>query len=181
MIKVILISGYKRSGKDYISNEIKEAYGLEVFSFAKPLKEIIATTLGISVDKLEALKNDPSQKWENSGVSFSARDILQRFGTDAMHKQFGNDIWARTLYYSLPSSGVVVVSDWRFLIEYEYLRTKCEVVTVRVTDRNVINTDPHQSETELYDFNFDVHIDNTVKNVPHTKKLYEIMQKVGGF
>jgi len=180
MVKIILISGYKRSGKDYITNEIKEAYGIESLTFATPLKQIMATTLGISVDKLEALKNDPSQKWENSGVSFSARELLQRFGTDAMKKEFGDDIWTRMLYYNLPSSGVVVVSDWRFKVEYEYLSTRCKVLTVRVTDRNIINTDQHPSEIELDDFDFDVHIDNTVKNKPHTKKLREIMQKVNG-
>lgn len=95
-----------------------------------------------------------------------------------MRKAFGNDIWTRMLYYALPSSGVVVVSDWRFKNEYEFLSTKCKVLTVRITDRNIINNDTHPSEIALDDFNFDVHIDNTVKNVPHSKKLHEIMQKV---
>ncbi len=162
----ILISGYKRSGKDYISDILVKALDAEKHSFASPIKDIIATTLNITQPLLDELKNDESALFVHNGLHHIAitdfRSILQVFGTEAMKKHFGDDVWANLLASKLDTTKLNIVSDWRFVSEYDVLNEIDDVVTVRVITDD-INTDMHPSETGLDGFKFDAVIDNSAK------------------
>lgn len=175
MLKVILVSGLKRSGKDFVSAKMQSLIGGSiVMAFAEPLKDIIATTMSVSKDELEEYKNNGEHIFTHSEIYMNdTRDkepftnfrlILQRFGTEAMKKHFGDDVWVHLLATKLPDDGVVIVSDWRFKREFEVLSKLAKVYTVRVDDVNLTTDDLHPSETELEDFNFNVRIDNSNKD-----------------
>ncbi len=156
MLKIILLAGYKRSGKDFVAEQLnKMIEGSKVMSFAEPLKDIIATTMGISRDDLEEYKNDETTHF---------RTILQRFGTDAMKKHFGDDVWADLLISKLPTDGVVIISDWRFVSEYNaMLEVDAEITTVRIIAGQA-PIDTHMSERDLDEFTYHVKIDNSAKD-----------------
>jgi len=177
--KIILINGKKRAGKDFFAEKLQEElYKSQktsaVMSFAKPIKQIIAATFGITEKELEDYKNDT----ENYGIEINSypnnqpqvtieytnfRKILQNFGTEGMKPIFGDAIWARLLKEKAMESSVdyIIVPDFRFLIE------DIGDVTVKIINEDFDNSsDTHASENELNDFKFDYTIDNTgYKNI----------------
>jgi hypothetical protein len=63
---IILIAGKKRSGKNYTAEMLqsmllKKNISCETFSFAEPLKDIVAKTFLISQSELEDYKNNPNR------------------------------------------------------------------------------------------------------------------------
>lgn len=169
MAKLILINGKKRSGKDYFASMLQEElYKVkktsEVMSFAGPIKEIISETLDISLSDLD--------KWKNDAESIIVRDnghqkiisnfrlILQKFGTEAMKKHFGEDVWQKLLIEKASKSNVdyVIVPDFRFLCE-----DVPGSITIKIRNDEIEknSTDNHRSENELNDFKFMYTIDNS--------------------
>ena len=161
MSQVLFIAGYKRSGKDtfgeLLAEEIRELGAtVKLVSFAGPMKEILSVTLGMSVDKLEALKNIPGN---------IHRDYLQRFGSEAMKPIFGDDVWVKVANNQIAGSSedFVIVTDFRFPEEY----TGCiaQPTTIRVHRESVTPTAAelklmHVSEKALNGFTFNVDITN---------------------
>ena len=170
---VIMVSGYKRAGKDFVSLKLNELIvGSKVMSFAEPMKDIIAITMDISKEELNEYKNkalevnvilEPDEIISDLASLGNMRSILQRFGTEAMKKHFGNDVWAELLLSKMPIDEVVIISDWRFRSEYERLVKDRRIVTIRINDDN-LKGDGHISEHDLDDFDFDIIVDNTKKD-----------------
>ncbi len=165
-----MVSGLKRSGKDYISLKLQEAIpNSKIISLASPLKDIIALSMGISKDDLEEYKNLGSSICVDGLIGITNfRTLLQQFGTEAMKKWFGDDVWVNLAIKritELTESGVetIIISDWRFRSEYNALARVANVITLRVEDSNLI-ADSHISEHDLDNFNFDFTIDNTIKD-----------------
>lgn len=176
MSKIIAINGKKRSGKDYNAKLLKEklednGYSVAIISFAYPIKDIIAKTFNISVDDVELYKNESDEYGleikvypnnQPSGVIkyIDMREILQRFGTEAMKPYFGKAVWANLTYNKIEEMGCdySIIPDFRFPEEY-----RDDIITVKVKNDVIDNssTDSHSSENSLNDFNFNYIIDNT--------------------
>ena len=162
---IVLVSGKKRSGKDYFANMLKDYRSdIKVMSFADPLKKIVADTFNISLTELEQYKNNPEDvtlPLPNGSIT-NFRLILQRFGTEAMKPIFGDDIWQRLLIEEANkcSENIIVVPDFRFPEE------KVEgAITVRIIGSSDISDgDAHPSEVSLEGFDFDYYIDNSMKD-----------------
>jgi len=179
--KIILVSGYKRAGKDFVSEKINNLIKFStVYSLASPLKDIMAITLNMSVEELDSFKNDSLWLYDASadfGINF--RKMLQRFGTDAMKKHFGDGVWADAFLNKSFNESVIIISDWRFNIEYEKINATYEnVITIRVNDDNIKNTDTHSSETEIENFDFDYIIDNTAKDESVMKQIEQVVEQI---
>ena len=172
MGKLILVSGKKRSGKDYSTSLLAESlrsrgYSVEVKSFAEPMKHILSVIFGVSLDTIETAKNEPhnfpvvmtQSNTKDNAVRFSTdmRQILQRFGSDAMKPIFGDDVWVRLMdqYVQSSSADFIIVPDFRFLIEHIPSAT-----TIRIKCNLAESTDQHVSEIELDDFAFDYVLNN---------------------
>jgi len=168
LTQIILINGKKRSGKDYTASVLQEELyknkkTSETLSFAGPIKDIIAESFRISHEDLDNFKNDEEsiivRKDGMQTVLTDFRKILQNFGTEAMKKYFGDDVWVKLLLEKANKSFVdyVIVTDFRFPEEYIN-----EAITIRIKNSDVdYSKDPHLSETSLNDFVFDHTIDNT--------------------
>ena len=179
MRTVILIKGLKRSGKDTVANNIIEQMkgkkDVSKLSFAEPMKEILADTFDIHKDEVELLKNNLTRIWYRSyedSISHNSntnmRTILQRFGTEAMKKQFGNDVWSELAYKKI-NSDITVISDWRFKSELEYLKKQgdLKVITIQVIRQGQENTDTHISERDLDDVKCDFVLENITGELEH--------------
>lgn len=172
MAKLILVSGKKRSGKDYSTSLLagslrSRGYSVEVKSFAEPMKHILSVIFGVGLGTIETAKNEPhnfpvvmtQSNTEANVVRFSTdmRQILQRFGSDAMKPIFGDDVWVRLMdqYVQSSSANFIIVPDFRFLIEHISSAT-----TIRIKCNLAESADQHVSEIELDDFAFDYVLNN---------------------
>lgn len=130
-------------------------------AFAFSLKEAASAIFGFSTGQLYGeLKAVEDLYWR-----LTPRDVLQRLGTEALQREFGRDIWVRTLFRrlrALSSNTVTVVADVRFRHEFDALKEHGGYL-IRV-DRNVADEgrkDQHLSEIDLDDCNaWDAFIDN---------------------
>lgn len=177
---IILVSGKKNSGKDFVAAMLKNAiYDSEVISFAEPMKDILCTTLNVTRDDFDRFKNHKTQvcivddEVDNYFYTTDVRRLIQNFGSEAMKKWFGVDVWAKMLSGRVKKGKVTIVSDWRFLVEYDELIKEHDVVTVRIDSYNTLaDGDSHDSEVELDKFNFDIRINNSDKQrAPNLSKL----------
>lgn len=192
--KVILLNGKARSGKDTVAAMMKRILKnsnqkVEVVSFAEPLKEIISKTFDLDLSLLEKYKNNPdvhALKCINTNTFESEytsdfREILQRFGTEGMKPVFGNDVWARLAAEKCKKSDSewIIISDFRFLIEYSTMmkyqsNEDFQVFAFKVeSDNPNILVSSHSSETELNSFEFDYSIQNNWGHLRETEEQIE--------
>lgn len=154
-MKVILVGHKKRQGKDTFAEYLiyqLDGKGIraEQLSFANPMKAIMAESLGVDMETLDAMKNG----------SEHYRSVLQRFGSGLMKKHFGDTVWrdmAVKEFEKLERDGVdcVIISDFRFPCEYIEGATTINVI------RNNECTGTHISETALDGYKYDYTIENT--------------------
>lgn len=169
---IIQLSGKKRAGKDtvakYLATALETAYDykVEVMSFAEPMKDIISTTLGISLEDLDLFKNRNDiyrlrviDTESNTPLhTTDCRQILQQFGSESMKKWFGNDVWSNLLNQRIKDStaDVIIIPDWRFEIEEITSSLK-----IRINSNNCDLNDTHVSEISLDNYeHFDLLLNN---------------------
>lgn len=96
---IIGLNGRLKSGKDTtygIICEILEPQSIEVkqVSFAKVLKLSAAASIGSTVANLENWKNDEDVYFTRpDGTTFTAREYLQWYGTEAHRELFSDNFW----------------------------------------------------------------------------------------
>ena len=156
-MKVILISGKKRSGKDYTGAMMVEkltgrGYKVESLSYAKPLKDYACDLLGLSPIELETRKNVEG--------SFE-RLFLQRLGS-LFRNVVNVNFWVNKAIESIKKSNadVIVITDCRYPNEIQPLEELFETHTFRIESNDVDLDDTHESETALDEYPFDMHIFN---------------------
>lgn len=171
---IIFISGQKRSGKDTIASILEKKFlvsghNVRIIHFADKLKEILSITLGISVNKLNQLKNIGAQvciKVDDVIEPVETfREMLQHFGTDAMQKLVDKRFWVNIVQSEIErdqTHDIFLIPDFRYQHEffkntyaYECYPGKVDFVTIRVVS-NEKSFDAHISEHDLdeYDFNY---------------------------
>lgn len=173
---IILISGKKRSGKNYTAEIlqnllIRKGISCETFSFAEPLKDIVAKTFLITPSELEEYKNNPNRykillKDNDSNTSRELTDfrqVLNDLGTPIMKSYFGDNIWVNLTENKIKKSQskVIILSDFRFPVERLQMKD-IKVSTIRV-NRDGLEHSDLVSENSLNDFVFDYEIDNNVE------------------
>lgn len=165
-----MLSGYKNCGKDWVAEKLHEhIVDSKVLAFAEPMKDILSKTLGVTLEEFDKCKNEESNVLIDIEGEFdyininNVRQIIQRFGNEAMKTQFGETVWSDLLVSKLPEEGIVIVSDWRFLIEHDVVFKVANILTVRIQDDN-LSAGEHASERELDSFDFDIVLNNTPKS-----------------
>ena len=162
MSKIVLISGYKRSGKDFVANllaeQLRSCYKtVEILSFATPLKQVVASTFDITLKQLEDYKNAEDDilchidnaKIHHNLHTISMRKILQRFGTEAARPVFGNNVWSNLMNEKIKTSAkdVIIIPDYRFDEEFKSIAANgVNPLVLRVDNKNYVPKDEHASE-----------------------------------
>lgn len=165
MGQIILISGYKRAGKDTIAAMLETALtklgkSVQRIAFAEPLKHIGLTALNVSLEQLDTFKNDPDRyklqivdtQSGNLVHVTNCRSYLQLLGTEATKPVFGQQVWADIFYSKAHRSQAdyIIATDFRFSSEY-----RAPATVIRVESNMASTGDLHSSETELLGFPFD--------------------------
>lgn len=167
---LIGLNGKLRSGKDTVYKRmVVRGAKPERIAFADKLKRSAAACLGISVEVLEALKEDggtieiilPGGFFKEITV----RQYLQWFGTEGHRMIFGDDFWLDAI---LPigtnhEDEFLVVTDVRFPNEVHRILDLGGVIwRVNASDSDATVT--HVSEQYISDAWIDVEIDNTIRD-----------------
>lgn len=170
MKEILLIGGKARSGKDYVSEQIKntlERNGKSVlkFAFADELKKYICILFDIDLKTLDELKNS-EEPFTKSGTTI--RQCLQRLGTDIffLHDKY---YWTKIAANIINSThyDCYIISDFRYPHESEISSyvDNSKVYTANILGGNaLIKSNNHTSEISLDNFNFDFLIDNSTHN-----------------
>lgn len=165
---IIQIGGFKRSGKDTISQMIANHYQskgklVDIFHYADPLKQIAASIFDISLEQLDEFKNNKTElyrfnTYEEPCKVTDFREILMKIGNEAIKPVFGSDVWQKIMFEKIEKSeaDIIIIPDFRFAVEHIP-----KAVAIRINNSDIINDTDHPSETELIDFDFDMSIDNT--------------------
>ena len=160
-VRLIGLSGLKSSGKDTVGRYLADRYGFETISFAASLKASASALFGIDPSAWESMKNDPdamvtlvgeTPPYEGaSRISMTARQFLQRYGTEAHRGVFGEDFWVKALFDPLDMGGRnlgkrYAITDVRFPDEHVAVHDRGGIV-VRIERPTDDHSDTHASET----------------------------------
>ena len=154
---IIGLTGNIGSGKSLVAEYFKTKFNAEEYILSTPIKEI-AIIIGFSRKNVYGTQEDKEKIDPILGIS--VREFLQQFGTTIGRNMFSKifpnmnlgyykNIWLQMFinyYEKFPKNKLIVVSDVRFLDEFDYIKKKQG--TIIKINRN-INKCCHQSETEL--------------------------------
>jgi len=159
----VLVSGKAGSGKTTFSIFLKEllvekGYRAVVKSFAYPIKQVA------QVFNWDGIKDEKGRK------------LLQQLGK--VGREYNEDTFAKilvnTVINNLNIPEVIIVDDWRFPNEYEYIAKygMFSVISARIHKDKLDNSSTDVSETSLdsYVFELDIDNNNTLDNLLNTAK-----------
>jgi hypothetical protein len=163
--RLIAICGYKRSGKDTLAEFIVSNYGHKHVKVAEKLKKITKLVFNFSDEQIESdTKENVDPRW-----GISPRAAMQFIGTEMFQYKIQEllpdiqrKLWIKGIVEEIEQSSTsVVISDLRFVHEYEELK-KQNVFVIRVTRPNmtIAQHDNHSSETEFLKIPADLVVEN---------------------
>jgi hypothetical protein len=163
-VRVVALSGLKRSGKDTVAAYLVKEYGFTRVAFADPVREHIYT-----LNPWLLLQDDQAMRlqdyvdlvgWEGAKEHPEVRRLLQIYATEVVRDGIDPRTWLTLGMRSIRSTrGPVVVTDMRFKNELFALRNM-GAKTVRVTRNAAGVADAHRSENELANASFQYELDN---------------------
>ena len=126
---LIGICGLIGSGKDTVAERLVNEHGYKRDSFAKSLKDAVASMFNWDRDMLEGRgqssrhwREQPDKFWsERFGREVSPRSILQQFGTEVMRGQMYDGIWVDSCIGRYKGQNTVI-ADTRFPNEVKQIR-----------------------------------------------------------
>jgi hypothetical protein len=151
---LIGIAGRRQSGKTTLANLLSARHGLRHTSFAEPMREFVASILGITIAELEAAKELPVAWLDDT----TPRWMLQTVGTEWGRRMVHPELWVRSALHRAGSAAVL--SDVRFRNEAEAIRDRGGYV-LRVHRPEELEIGAHASETPLDADLVDLEIDNS--------------------
>jgi hypothetical protein len=192
MRSIIAICGEKRSGKDVLAEHLVSNHGYTKISFAEPLKIVVKTLFNFSdiqvgIDEKNSIGHEKDSIDDKWGIS--PRQALQFFGTEVLQYKIqellpniNRNFFAESLVLRIKADNnnddkKYVISDLRFLHEYEKLKEFSDILIIRVNrDASDASIEKHVSETEYLDipYNFEINNNNTIEKYI---EIFEIKYK----
>ena len=175
---IILLCGYKRTGKDTFATYIENNYGFKHHKFANGLKRGLKHLFGFNHAQLEGDKKEEIDvRW-----GISPRDAMIFVGTymfqHEIQKLIPNikrNFWVKQLMDDIDINDNIVISDLRFIHEYEYMKNNIHVPIYIVKIINpkllIYQKDMDETETEHLQFKFDNIIMNDENYFTNIDKL----------
>lgn len=182
---ILGLNGFKGAGKDTAGEYLVERYGFELKKFADPLYDSCAALFGVGREDWDKWKNIPTTRVKIEGPSFlgardiktfvnlSAREFMQRFGTESHRDIFGQDFWVDLCMKSIDPEKKTVITDVRFENEFKAVRAAKGYV-VRIERNEQVLEDDHPSEVAP-DW---TSLDFTIWNDGTKKELYDALDSL---
>ena len=169
---LIGIVGLISSGKGTVADRLVEKHGFKKDSFAKSLKDAVASMFNWDRDMLEGdtessrhWREQPDKFWsEKFGKPVTPRWVLQYFGTEVMRGQVYDGIWIDSClmrYKGTPT----VIADTRFQNELKMIqKSGGKLILVKRGDLpskdEMQKQGAHKSEWDWMGWDFDFTIEN---------------------
>lgn len=175
MKSLILITGNAGAGKSTIAKYIEDKFHYKDFALGDNVKTLTYKLLTLfkipinSVDDLYDIKTKPKY-----------RSYLQQIGTECMRGTFGDDFWCEQLDKEIRNEDYAIVSDVRFISEYNYFKSHYNNVHTIKVIRNGIQIMKHQSEQEINTIPADFELYNNGSILDSTLIAYNIMNTING-
>lgn len=200
MYNIIAICGAKRSGKDVLSKYLTNKYKYKKIYFAEPLKKAVKELFNfndvqVGIDEDNANGDEKDKIDDRWGIS--PRKALQYFGTEIMQYKINDiipninrDFFANILVSKLIEKEKYVISDLRFLHEYEKIKG-LNIIIIKIkrpyiyndnSNDNVNYSDKHISENEFEKIPNTIEllnngtIENFIENFELLNKKYNITE-----
>jgi hypothetical protein len=164
MQNIIAICGAKRTGKDTIADHLVTKHGYTKVKLADPLKVLVGYLFSFAPNQVGESddKDVIDPRW-----NITPRQALQFFGTEVMQYKIqellphiGRKFWINMLISKLDPNKKYVISDMRFVHEYEELK-KLNAFIIKIERPSKSDTtDTHCSEEDYKNIPHDVHIQN---------------------
>ena len=179
---IIAICGLKRCGKDTVAEYLVQRYAHKFrhVKIAAPLKEVCGLLFGWSAQHME----DDNKDAVDPAWGISPRAALQFVGTEMMQYKIqellgpgiGRTFWIRSFIMSLQPNESVIISDMRFVHEYDMLKAAfgSRLLTIKVTKQGATDDDAHCSEQEWKQIDHDILIENNGT----LQQLYKTLDKL---
>lgn len=166
-MKLIGISGKRRSGKSTLGDVLKQQFGYVPLSLAAPLKSMVREHFGLTEDQTDGVfKEQPTQYERESGVA-GFHPIVARYWTPRQimidmgrfYRSVDPQYWIRRLVKQVEATPqaqtkTYVITDIRFRNEADWLR-KHNGFLVRLEREEVFTgvpiDDPSENELDNYD------------------------------
>lgn len=188
---IVLVSGYKRSGKDSAAEVLTRDHDFKLLKFAGPIKKLMVSFfkdvygIDLTYEDMDGTgsmdRNEPIGSNMLAGKPLTLRWALQWFGTNIIRNHVGSTTWSNAIAEQIEKEPdrSYVISDCRFPDEEQVIQKRFgkthRVVLIRI---NRPGTEPgpdaHVSETAMDDMTPRL----VIENVGRLKDL-EIMLKCG--
>lgn len=178
-MKVIGISGAKRSGKNTFASMLSEELNNQGIvtqddSWAMLLKQSAYESLGFAPNIEQKLYNEWADAFKQGHSlqitnslgevihSITGREFLQKFGTEGHRNIFGSDFWVKELWAKYENSDldVLIITDCRYDNEAESIRERGGTMVKINNPRADKVNDAHPSEQGISQSLIDIEIDN---------------------
>ena len=169
---LIGIVGLISSGKGTVADRLVEKHGYLKDSFAKSLKDAVASMFNWDRSMLEGdtkfsrdWREQPDAFWsEKLGKTVTPRWVLQHFGTEVMRGQMYDGIWLDSCMGRYRGQNTVI-SDTRFVNEIKTIKAHGgKIICVKRGDlpsqKEMQEKGAHRSEWDWLNSDFDFVIDN---------------------
>jgi hypothetical protein len=183
---IIGFTGLAESGKDTAAEYMKLSYGFKRLSFAGKLKDSVAALFDIPREKVDEWKTRSRSGLPDVEViidilgfhqySFSWREFLQRYGTEAHRGIFGDDFWVNEAMPFIQNEHFVF-NDVRFNNEATAILAGGGYVVKLVRD-GTDKGDSHESESGLPDELVSYEIENNGSTSDLYSALDEMMKDI---
>jgi dephospho-CoA kinase len=167
--RIIAICGARRCGKDTLAHILEEHYGYKHLKISQELKSIVSQLFSFNQEQLE---ND-NKDFVDERYGITPREIMQFFGTEMMQYKLGEllpsmgkKFWIKLFierYIKTNPYEKIVVSDMRFIHEYEELKKYNALVVQIKRNNNPYKNDKldnHISEKEYKEIPVDLMLEN---------------------
>lgn len=167
--RVVALCGLKRCGKDTVAQYMVEKYGYEHVKFSGKLKQMMKLLFDFTDDQIETDEKDKvDARWNTT-----PRKLMQFFGTEVMQYKvqevlpdIGRNYFANSISVSLDKNPRnIVISDMRFVHEYEALKHHSMIVVEVIRDSCIQDTHISENEYKKIPKNFVINNHHTLEDL----------------
>jgi hypothetical protein len=158
MLHILVLLARAGHGKTSIANYLRDTYNAQIVSLAGPLKRCAQKVMRFS--DAQVYGSQLEKETVDPRYGMSAREFLQRLGTEGLREEFGQDIHVRALMHHIARldeeaevDRVYVVDDVRFpnevnaVVDSESLHGAC--IKIICTDAPPTPNGGHASEAGI--------------------------------
>ena len=167
-MEIIALSGFARSGKDEAAKVLVEELGFKRVAFADKLRDVLyQLNPMVYVDRVydtiyvqDVIDRFGWDGYKETKFGPEIRRLLQRLGTEAGRQTLWDSIWIDAAFANQPEDAKIVVSDARFINEFEAVKARGgQIWRIERAGVGAVNNHPSETEAMTYD-GFDKHLQN---------------------